>query len=136
MFDGYDGQRLLAMTDREKRWLDNVKKAFYESDRALQSGNPEDRCLEELFKAVDTAKTLRLSLRGEDVSPCDNKKRFIEFLGVGIPAARPGVSEFELLVRETNALHKFTLGHYCPVISRAMATGYANHLFRVGHRMS
>jgi hypothetical protein len=28
------------------------------------------------------------------------------------------------------------LGHYCPVISRAMATGYANHLFRVGYRMS
>jgi len=110
MFNGYDGKRLLAMTYRERRWLDNVKKAFYESDRALQSGHPEDRCLEELFKAVDTAKTLRRSLRGEDVSHHDNRKRFIEFLGLEIPSARPDGHAVELLKRETGKLRKFTLG--------------------------
>jgi hypothetical protein len=38
-------QRLLAMTAQERRWLDNIKKAFYESDLAMQSSAPEDRCL-------------------------------------------------------------------------------------------
>ena len=79
MFKGIDDNRLLNMTDVERRWLDNIKKAFHESDQALQSGRHEDRCLEELFKAIDTAKTLRRSLRGEDTSGKDNKKRFIEF---------------------------------------------------------
>src|SRR5271157_3196283 len=60
--------RVAAMTGQEKRWLDNVRKDFHESDTVLQAGTPQDRCLEELFKAVDTAKTLRRSLRGEDTS--------------------------------------------------------------------
>lgn len=29
--------RLLSMTEQEKRLLDNVKKAFYESDMAMES---------------------------------------------------------------------------------------------------
>jgi hypothetical protein len=110
MFEGYDDNRLLAMTDRERRWLDNIKKAFHESDRALQSGRPEDRCLEELFKGIDTAKTLRRSLRGEDTSSRDNKKRFVEFLGLEIPAAQPGGSEIELLERDSGKMRKYTLG--------------------------
>ena len=110
MFDGFDEKRLLAMSAQEKRWLDNVKKAFAEADAAMERGEPEDRCLEELFKAVDTAKTLRRSLRGEDVSPIENKKRFIHFLGLEIPAAQPGSSQFELQETESGQLRKFTLG--------------------------
>lgn len=110
MFDGIDEGRVLNMTAGEKRWLDNTKKAFHESDRALQSGTPEDRCLEELFKAVDTAKTLRRSLRGEPVSHRENKNRFIEFLGLEIPMARPGQSKFELRQTESGKLQEFTFG--------------------------
>ncbi|NOY42474.1 MAG: hypothetical protein GXP26_11635 [Planctomycetes bacterium] len=100
MLEGIQSDRLLAMTDREKRWLDNVKKAFQQSDLALQSGTPEDECLAELFKAIDTAKTLRRSLRGEDASHSQNKKRFIEFLGLEIPMARPGESEWTLVLKD------------------------------------
>jgi hypothetical protein len=110
MFDGFDEQRVAAMTSQEHRWFDNVKKAFYESDDAIKNGTPEDRCLEELFKAVDTAKTLRRSLRGEDTSHRDNRKRFIEFLGLEIPIARTGSSEFELRETESGQLRKFTFG--------------------------
>lgn len=110
MFEGIDEQRYSNMTKQELRWFDNIKKAFYHSDEALQSGHPEDGCLAELFKAVDTAKTLRRSLRGEDVSHAENRKRFIEFLGLAIPAARPGGSQFELRNRRTGARRKYTLG--------------------------
>lgn len=100
MFDGFDDKRLLAMTDREKRLFDNIKKAFNDSDRALVSGSPEDKCLEELFKAIDTAKTLRRSLRDEEASGKQNRKRFIDFLGLSIPMARPGESEWELTLAD------------------------------------
>jgi len=109
MLEGIEAQRLLHMTAHEKRWLNNVKKALYESDRALQSGLPEDRCLEELFKGVDTAKTLRRSLRGEDTSPRDHKKRFIEFLALEIPCAGQGGSTFPLVDarRRRNVAYSF-----------------------------
>ncbi len=110
VFDGIDDQRVLAMTAREKRWLDNVKKAFHQSDLALQSGSPEDRCLEELFKAVDTAKTLRQSLRGEDTSARHHRKRFIEFLGLEIPCAREGASEFRLVDARMGSTVTYTFG--------------------------
>ena len=113
MFECFDQQRVLAMTDQEKRWLDNVKKAFHDSDCALQSGSAEDHCLAELFKAVDTAKTLRLSLRGdpgENVPRDNNKMRFIEFLGLEIPMARPGASTFQLRERDSGQLRTFTFG--------------------------
>lgn len=110
MFEGIDEQRYSNMTNQELRWFDNVKKAFYHSDEALQSGHPEDGCLAELFKAVDTAKTLRRSLRGEDTSHAENRKRFIHFLGLEIPAARPGESEFELRHKVSGRRRKYTLG--------------------------
>jgi hypothetical protein len=109
MFDGIDEQRLVAMTDQERRWLDNVKKAFADADKALQSSTPEDGCLEALFKGIDTAKTLRRSLRGEDTSGRDNKARFIEFVGLEIPAAQPGSSGF-MIPDESGTLRHRTLG--------------------------
>lgn len=110
MFEGIDEDRYANMTDQELRWFDNIKKAFNHSDEALQSGQAEDRCLEELFKAVDTAKTLRRSLRGEDTSHGKNRERFISFLGLEIPAARPGGSEFELRKKSSGEVRKYTLG--------------------------
>jgi hypothetical protein len=61
-----------------------------------------------------------------------------------VPKARPRPQPVYSLENVEAILHLapapwasvFSLLHYCPVISRAMATGYANHLFRVGHRMS
>ena len=64
----------------ELRWLNNIKKAFYGSDEEFRSGKPEDRCLEDLFKAVDTAKTLQRALQGKDTTPKQNARRFIDFL--------------------------------------------------------
>jgi hypothetical protein len=110
MFKDIDYIRILSMTDQEKRWFDNVKKAFYDSDVAMQSGIAEDKCLEELFKGIDTAKTLRRSLRGEDVSSRDNKKRFIEFLALTVPAFRPDMRKIELRLRNTGELRPYTLG--------------------------
>jgi hypothetical protein len=116
VFDGITEQRVLAMTKQEKRWLDNIKKAFHESDLALQSGRPEDRCLPELLKAVDTAKTLRRALRGDDPpgkgkgQHDQNKKRFIEFLGLEIPMARDGHFLCKLPDAKTGRLREHTFG--------------------------
>ena len=43
MFDGITDQSLLSMTAQQRRWLDNVKKAFHESDLAYSEGRPETR---------------------------------------------------------------------------------------------
>lgn len=88
MFEGISNDRILQMTNQEKRWFDNIRKAFFHSDVEMENGTPEDRCLEELFKAIDTAKTLRRSLRGEDISNKNNRKRFIEFLALEIPCIK------------------------------------------------
>lgn len=109
MFDGFDGARILAMTDQEKRWLDNIKKAFADADKSLQSSAPEDGCLESLFKGIDTAKTLRRSLRGEDTSGRENRARFIEFLGLEIPAAQSGAQGFPI-PDEKGVMQSRTLG--------------------------
>ena len=110
MFSGFDGQRVLTMSEQEKRWFDNIKKAFYASDLALQSGDPEDDCLQELLKAIDTAKTLRRSLRGDDVSHRENKKRFIEFLALEILPPNPDAKKVELRDRLTKEKREYNLG--------------------------
>ncbi len=81
MIDGVSEERIRNMTDREKRWLDNVKKGVFVSDRAYLNGEKRDRCFPELCNAIDTAKTLQRSLRDEDISPVQNKARFVEFFG-------------------------------------------------------
>lgn len=110
MFDGIDETKVLSMTDQQKRWLDNIKRAIYDSDRAMQNGTAEDQSIEQLFKAIDTAKTLRRSLRGDDASGKKNRQRFIEFLGLDIPCARPGSSGFDVTDPATGNLREVTLG--------------------------
>src|SRR5262245_31748493 len=101
MFTGITPARLLNMTEQEQRWLDNLKKAFYESDRAYLEDCPHDECFPALCKAVDTAKTLRRSLRGEDVSSKDNKKRFLEFLNCELPSPEVGGVRVDLVDART-----------------------------------
>lgn len=110
MFDGITSDRISKMTDQEKRWLDNVKKAFYHSDIEMNRGVPEDRCLEEIFKAIDTAKTLRRSLRGESISTKQNSKRFIEFLALEIPSVKSKKPKLELKEVESGQLRQYALG--------------------------
>jgi hypothetical protein len=96
MFTRITEDRLLQMNDREQRWLENTKKAFHDSDQDYRNGQPQDCCLQELCKAIDTAKTLRRSLRGEDVSPTQNKERFVEFLNLEMPKPEDGGFNVEL----------------------------------------
>lgn len=101
MFDGITEDRLLNMTDQERRLLNNIKRALYDSDQALISGKPQDHCMEELCKGLDTAKTLRRSLRGEEVSPTDHKRRFLEFIHLEVPPPKDGKNEIPLLDART-----------------------------------
>jgi hypothetical protein len=110
MFDGIDDQRVLAMTDQEKRWFENIKKAFYESDSAFQRAEPQDGCLQGLLKAIDVAKTLRRSLRGEDTSFRENKDRFIEFLALEVPCFGPNEPKIELREGGTGKVCKLNYG--------------------------
>jgi hypothetical protein len=89
MFSGIAEERFGQFTAQEERLLDNVKKAFRDSDAHYTGGRVED-CMEPMCRAIDAAKTLRRSLRGEDTSPRQNEERFKEFLALEIPAARPG----------------------------------------------
>ena len=99
MFEGFDYARVLAMTDRERRWFNNIKKAVYEADKAYMEGRPEDRCFEEMCKAVDTAKTLRRSLLGLEQTKAGNKKLFTEFLDSELP--RPEKGGMDLMLFDT-----------------------------------
>jgi hypothetical protein len=100
MFEGIDYGRVLAMTDQERRWANNIKKAIFEADSAYLQGKPEDRCFEELCKAVDTAKTLRRSLLGGKHTTQNNKKLFIEFLDLELPRPENGGLTLRCLMRE------------------------------------
>jgi len=90
MFTELDHNRIVAMTDQERRWLNNIKKAIYEADRAYAGGSPQDRCFEEMCKAADTAKTLRRSLLGAEYSDQSNKRLFTEFLDLEVPTPERG----------------------------------------------
>ena len=109
LFYGIEAQRILRMTDSEMRLFVNIKKAFYESDVPMRDGTPEDRCLAELFTAIDTAKTLRRSLLDGGVDYEDQKKRFIEFLGLTVPYFARGRENTGLVDRRTGRAY-LTLG--------------------------
>jgi hypothetical protein len=89
MFSGIPQERFGKLTALEERLLDNVKKAFHDSDELYRGGRPED-CMEPMCRAIDTAKTLRRSLRGEDTSTADNARKFKEFIDLEVPAPGRG----------------------------------------------
>ncbi len=97
-----------TMTDQECRWLNNVKRAFYNSDQALLSGKPEENCMEELCKGLDVAKTLRLSLRDEDFSSKNNKQKFLEFIHLDVPAPKDGKNQMRLLDARTGKIETYS----------------------------
>jgi len=101
MFSGLDYARVLAMTDQEHRWFNNIKKAIWEADKQYMEGRPEDRCFEEICKAVDTAKTLRRSLLGLGHTKDGNKKLFIEFLDFELPGPDKGGMDLTLFDTRT-----------------------------------
>jgi hypothetical protein len=57
--------------------------------------------MEPMCKAIDTAKTLRRSLRGEDTSSTQNKARFTEFIDLEVPAPGSGGLRVTLLEART-----------------------------------
>lgn len=85
MLGGVSEQRIQAMAPQEVRWLDNAKKAFFDSDCAFRSGAPEHKCFEGLCKAVDTAKTLSRCLQGKPTTTKNNRKEFIDFIYSEVP---------------------------------------------------
>jgi hypothetical protein len=108
VFSGIDQERFGRLTPNEERLLDNVKKAFHDSDRYHTEGRVED-CMEPMCRAIDAAKTLRRSLRGEDTGPNENARRFKEFLALEIPAARPDGLQLELIDARTGNAGKYSL---------------------------
>lgn len=103
MFEGFDYARVLAMTDQERRWFSNIKKAIFEADTAYMEGRPEDRCFEEMCKAVDTSKTLRRSILGVGQTKDGNKKIFTEFLDFELPTPEKGGMNLTLFDTRTQA---------------------------------
>jgi hypothetical protein len=98
MFSGIAQERFGQLTAQEERLLDNVKRAFRDSDELYRGGRQED-CMEPMCKAIDTAKTLRRSLRGEDTSGAQNKARFTEFIDLEVPA--PGRGGLQVTLFDT-----------------------------------
>jgi hypothetical protein len=107
MFSGIAEERFRQLTAQEERLLDNVKKAFRDSDAHYAGGRVED-CMEPMCRAIDAAKTLRRSLRGEDTSPRQNEQRFKEFLALEIPAARPGALPVHLVDARTGKTKQYS----------------------------
>jgi hypothetical protein len=94
-------ERIFEMSDQEIRWLDNTKKAFEMSDKAFQSGAPENECIEAMCRSIDTAKTLHRSLQGLEVSNRNHRKKFIEFLHMEIPYPNKGGVSLNLIHART-----------------------------------
>jgi hypothetical protein len=91
MFAEIQPIRVANMTPLERRWLDNIKKAFADSDHDFLSARMADDCIETLFKGIDAAKSLRLSLKDVKGNLSQhNRQRFIEFIQLEIPT--PGRS--------------------------------------------
>jgi len=110
-----DGKRLLAMVPQERRWMDNLKRAFYESDVALVDGRAADKAFPEICNAIDVAATLRLSLQRPVASwspptSKNNKRKFIDFLHAEIPDADKNGLDLLLLDARTQEQVRYNFG--------------------------
>ena len=94
------------------------KRGFFDSDDQFRSGSPEDKCLEELLKAIDTAKTLERSLQGENTAPKDNAKRFINFIYHEVPSLEASGLNIELVHSRTGKTIKYDFGELAYEIRR------------------
>lgn len=107
MFSGIAEERFGQLTALEERLLENVKKAFRDSDQLYRGGRAED-CLEPMCRAIDAAKTLRRSLRSEDTSSTENRRRFTEFINLEVPAPDRGGLQVTLLDARTGQSRDFS----------------------------
>jgi len=115
VLDGIDGQRLLQMVPQELRWMDNLKKAFHESDAAYADDRAADNAFPAICKAIDVAATLRLSLLNpaHPWSPPgrqNNKRKFIDFLHAEIPDADANGVNLPLIDARTQQPVQYTFG--------------------------
>jgi len=115
MFDEIDGKRLLAMEPQEIRWMQNLKKAFYESDNAFSNGHAADLAFPEICKAVDVAATLQLSLQGPvsnwtPPTTKNNKRKFIDFVHCEVPTSQNGGLDIELIDARTHEPVSYSFG--------------------------
>jgi hypothetical protein len=110
MFKGITGERVAAMTPLEHRWLDNIRKAFADSDAEIGTERMPDDCIETLFKGIDAAKNLRLSLMsgGGDLRS-RNRARFMEFLECEIPSPTRGARRRELTDARTGETREWSV---------------------------
>jgi hypothetical protein len=90
MFTGMTAERVAAMTSQEKRWLDNARKAFHDSDVLYQSGRPMDGSIQLLCIAIELAMKLRTSLAGGIASTTQSRKKFVAFVDTDIPRPEDG----------------------------------------------
>src|SRR5260370_2239915 len=107
MFSGIQQERFGRLTAQEERLLDNVKKAFHDSDELYRQGRPED-CVLPMCNAIDAAKTLRRSLRGEDTSSKDNGRRFKEFVNLEVPVPAAGALQVDLVDTDTSKTRAYS----------------------------
>lgn len=115
MFDRIEGPRLIAMNPQERRWMDNLKKAFYESDVAYTNGTEVDYAFPAICKAVDVAAILRLSLQGSAhpwVPPSvkNNKQKFESFLHLEIPDSESKGLDITLIDARTQKAVNYSFG--------------------------
>ena len=115
MFSGISEERFGRLTAQEERPLDNVKKAFRDSDQLYRDGRPED-CMEPMCRAIDAAKTLRRSLRGEDTSSTDNRRKFTECINLEVPAPDSGGLQVSLLDARTGQSRHYSFSGLVSVI--------------------
>lgn len=112
MFEGIEGPRLLAMLPQERRWLDNLKKAFHESDSAYVDGRAEDDAYPAMVKAIDVAAKLRRSLQipaanWQPPSTGNNKAHFVAFLHTEIPSPDNGGLALQLIDARTGMITSY-----------------------------
>jgi len=101
-------------------WNSSLKHA--NADQAVSDGRIDDRTLEELFKAIDGAQTVRQNLLPEHLrSKGGNRDLFVEFIHLELPMARARSStdandlpfelqEFELFNMDKQRVEMFTMG--------------------------
>ena len=108
MFSGFNNNRVLNMSAQEDRWFENIKKAIYDSDMTIINGTAQERCIEELVKAIDAAKNLRDSLRGKPLTNGRQKERFIEFIELEVPSPENGGMSIPLQHSRTGQIENYS----------------------------
>ena len=90
MLSGIEPQRVVSMAQQERRWLDNARKAFHDSDILYQSGRPEEGSIQLLCIAVELSAKLRDALMDTTPAAMKSRKTFLAFVDTDIPRPEDG----------------------------------------------